>query len=198
MKQLLSILDPRPLCSSEQVKPPVILFLAALVPTLHRYFGSIEFARHAFPLMGEFESCVYMFGAAFFLMGILPLVIVRFVFRESLKSYGLNIGDWRMGFPVVAILFLLIVGFLLYPSSQTEEMRSFYPFHKEAGNSILFFFVWKSRVACCFTRHGNFSSAGFYCLDFGKSSEIGRQYVFRQFLRACDTSACLRERFLDQ
>lgn len=171
MKQLLSTLDPRPLCSSDQIKPTIILSLAALVPTLHRYFGSIEFARHAFPLMGEFESCVYMFGAAFFLMGILPLVIVRFVFRESLKSYGLNIGNWRMGLPVVAILFLLIAGFLLYPSSQTEEMRSFYPFHKEAGNSILFFLRLEISRGLLFYTAWEFFFRGF--LLFGLREKVG-------------------------
>lgn len=139
MKQLLNILDPRALWTSEQVKPTVILILAALVPTLHRAFGSIEFARLTFLWVGEFQSILYMFGAALLLMGVLPLVVIRAVFREPLKSYGLQIGDWRKGLPVAALLFVLIAVFLLYPSSQTEEMRSFYPFDKSAGDSIYSF-----------------------------------------------------------
>jgi membrane protease YdiL (CAAX protease family) len=136
MKHLLNILDPRSLCTSEQVKPTIFLIFAALVPALHRHLGSIEFARLTFPSLTEFGSVTYMFAAAFLLMGVLPFCVVHFIFRDSLKSDGLDIGEWQKALPVIAILFLLIAGILLYPSSQTAEMRSFYPFDKSAGGSI--------------------------------------------------------------
>lgn len=169
MKQLLSILDPRTLYTSEQLKPTVLMILAALAPTVHRYFGSIEFARLTFPSLSDFESCVYMFGAAFLVMGLLPVAIVHFVFRESLRDYGLTVGNWRIGLPVVLLLFVLIAGFLLYPSSHTEEMRSFYPFDKGAGDSMLSFIRLEVSRGLLFYTAWEFFFRGFLLFGLRKS-----------------------------
>lgn len=135
----MNILNPRTLCTPEQTKPTVILLLAALLPALHRCFGSIEFARQAFPSISEFEAAIYMFMAAFILMAILPVAVVHFLFREPLKGYGLNPGNWRKGLPVTAILFVVIAGVMIYPASQMAEIRAFYPFDKGAGDSVFAF-----------------------------------------------------------
>lgn len=135
----MNVLDPRSFWTSDQIKPTVILILAAILPTLHRYFGSMEFARRTLANISDFQASVYMFGAAFLLMGILPLVIVYFAFREPLKSYGLALGDWRRGLPVMVILLVLIAAVMIYPASQTEEMRQAFPFDKGAADSIFLF-----------------------------------------------------------
>ncbi len=136
---MIDTLNPSPLCKSEQIKPTVILMLSALVPTIHRYFGSMEFMRQTSPYVSDFGTAIYMFGTAFVLMGILPLAIIHFFFREPVKTYGLQLGDWRKGLPVAAILFVLIAVIMLYPSSQTKEMSEFYPFDKSAGDSAFAF-----------------------------------------------------------
>lgn len=140
MKKLISTLDPRNLWTTDQVKPSVILILSALLPALHRYFGSMEFARRSFPAANDFEASLYMFAAAFLVMGILPVLMVRFGFRESLRDYGLNLGEWRRGLSVTLFLFVLIAVLLIYPASQTEEIRAFFPFDRAAGDSIFAFF----------------------------------------------------------
>ena len=139
LKHLIIILNPKTLYTSDQIKPTLILILSALLPAVHRYFGSMEFALQKFQPISEFAASVYMFGAAFVLMGVLPLVVIYFIFREPLKSYGLNLGDWRIGLPAVAILFVLIAGIMIYPASQTEEIRAFFPFDKNAGDSVFSF-----------------------------------------------------------
>ena len=139
MKKLVSTLDPRNLWTSDQIKPTVILILSALLPVLHRYFGSMEFARRIFSPLNDFEASLFMFAAAFLLMGILPFLVIRFGFRESLKQYGLSSGDWRKGLPVSLILFVLIAVVLIYPASKTVEIRAVFPFDKAAADSVLAF-----------------------------------------------------------
>ncbi len=139
MKAWIDFLNPSTLCRSEDVKPSVILLLAAVIPTLHRYFGSMEFAARVLGVTSESAAAAYMFGTAGLLLGVLPLGIVRFVFKEPWRNFGLGLGRWREGLLVAGVLFVLIAATLLLPSSQTAEMRSFYPFDKSAGGSLFAF-----------------------------------------------------------
>lgn len=139
MKTWINFLNPSTLCRSEDIKPSVILLLAALVPTLHRYFGSMEFARHSLNMTSESQAAAYMFVMAGLLLGILPLLVVRLIFREPLQSFGLRLGRWREGLVIASLLFVLIAVALLLPSSQTAEMRAFYPFDKGAAGSLFGF-----------------------------------------------------------
>lgn len=136
MRAWIDFLNPLTLCRSEDVKPSVILLLAAVVPTIHRSFGSMEFAGRALGVANESAAAAYMFGTAGLLLGLLPLAVVRFVFKEPVRNFGLGLGRWREGLLLAGILFVLIAAALLVPSSQTAEMRSFYPFDKSAGRSL--------------------------------------------------------------
>ncbi len=139
MKRLIDILDVRKLIHSEELKPTVILILPAFLLTIHRHFGSIEFAEHIFPSVSSLHAAYFMFASAFVLFGLIPLVAIVFFFRESPRKYGLQLGDWKFGLAVTAVLFPLIAVAMLYPASQTAEMRDFYPFDKSAGNSAYAF-----------------------------------------------------------
>jgi len=122
-----------------ELKPTLILLGAALLLTLHRYLGSIEFATRAFPSASRFEATAFMFAAAQLLMGLVPLAIIIFIFREPLQDYGLKIGDWKFGLAATAILFPIIACLMLYPASQTGEIKAFYPFDQSAGESVALF-----------------------------------------------------------
>jgi membrane protease YdiL (CAAX protease family) len=171
MKKLLDLLQLRTFCPSEKRDITVLLILAALIPALHRGFGSIEFARRTFPSVSAFGSAAYMFIAAFVLMGIIPLVIIRCVFREDLRDYGMGVGDWRKGLPATAALLILISVVLLLPSSQTGEIRSFYPFDKNAADSIVSFFRFEALRVLFFYTAWEFFFRGF--LLFGLRRAFG-------------------------
>lgn len=171
MKKLLDTLDPRNHWTSEQIKPSTILILSALIPFIHRYFGSMEFARRIFSSVSDFEASLYMFTAAFLVMGILPIVVVRVIFRESLKEYGLCLGDWKRGLPVVLILFVLIAGALIYPASQTEEMRDVFPFDRSTHDSVLAFLRLQFFRGLFFYSAWEFFFRGF--MLFGLRSYLG-------------------------
>ena len=138
-----------------QGKQTAILLMAAILPALHRTFGSIEFARETFQNSSEIFSVMYMFVTAFIFFGVIPVLTIIFFFSEPIKEYGVRLGDWRWGLPVVLILFILISVILIYPSSQTAEIRSFFPYDKSAGETaysfirlqffrgLLFYSVWE-------------------------------------------------------
>jgi len=143
MKTIISLINPAPLCPAEQVKPSVILLLAAFLPTVHKYFGSMEFARQYLRLPDSSCTSVYMFITAGILMGIFPALVIRYGFHESFSDYGWRWGNWKAGLALVIVLFPLIALGLLLPSSQTNEMQSFYPFNKLAAHSAPQFLVFQ-------------------------------------------------------
>lgn len=171
LKRLIDVLNPKTLYSQEQLKPTTILLLAALLPALHRYFGSMTFARLTFPSMSELEAAIFMFVAAFVLMGILPFAIVRFIFREPLRSYGLCLGDWRRGLPVTMILFVIIAGVFIYPASKTSDLRTVFPFDKNAGDSVFAFLRFELLRGLLFYSAWEFFFRGFVL--FGLRKHLG-------------------------
>ena len=171
LKRLSDGLDPRPLYSREQFKPTTILLLAALLSALHRSFGSIQFAHRAFPSFGELEAAVFMFSAAFVLMGIIPILVVRFVFNEPLRDYGLTIGNWGRYLPATIVLFLIIAGVFIYPASRTAEMRTAFTLSKLAGDSISSFATFELLRGLLFYTAWEFFFRGF--MLFGLRKYLG-------------------------
>lgn len=144
-----SYLQGHELIKREEIKPTVILISSALFLTLHRYFGSIEFAQSQTVINTFIHPVLFMFLSAFFLLGIIPLLMIRFSFRESPIDFGLRLGDWRFGLGAVAILFPLIALLMLYPSALTSEMRSFYPFDRSI-TSLSPALFWMELWRCLF------------------------------------------------
>lgn len=139
MKSIRYYLNPGLMLPADEFKPTTILLLAALLPSIHKYFGSMEFYTEQFRVSGTAGSSLYLFLTTFLLLGIIPLLLTKFIFREPLFSYGIKLGDWRFGLRFTFPLFILIGILLLIPSSQTMEMRNFYPLHRGASNSVLAF-----------------------------------------------------------
>jgi len=133
----MKIISPGQLYDASQFKPTIILLLSALLPTIHIYFGSIRFATQQFASINSFYAATYMFLSMFILMGMIPFFIIRFVFNESLRDYGVAIGDWRRGLPTVLLLGLIIAGLLLLPSSRNADFRQVYPLDRSAGESAI-------------------------------------------------------------
>lgn len=149
------IIDLRLAIQKTEIKPGIILLASAFIPALHRYIGSFEFAMNNYPEASEFKASVYMFASAFFLLGIIPLLLIKITFKESLSEYGLSFGNLKTGMKYILLIFPLIAVLLLYPSSGTREMLEFYPLDKAAGESgfsflryeviriVLFYTAWE-------------------------------------------------------
>lgn len=131
----LNILNIKHVIPRDELKPISILFLSVLILAVHKSFGSVQFAQQIFPGISENNSVIYMFITTFILLGIIPLFLINIIFKESIKEYGLSIGDWKKGLKIIAIIFPVIAVFVLYPSIYNQEMVNFYPQSKEVAGS---------------------------------------------------------------
>lgn len=129
---------------SEEIKPGMILIVSSLILSVHRQFGSVEFAVKNFKEVTSYDTAVFMFISAFVLMGLASIGIIKFIFRESVSEYGFSIGEWKRGLKYISFLYPLIAILLLYPSSNTKEMIEYYPLDKGAGESAFSFIRYES------------------------------------------------------
>jgi len=125
-------------------KPTVVLLTAPVLVTTYRYFGDRPFyhahlAAH-FVLFGDagLTAALYSFASCFLLLGIVPAVIIRAVFGEPLRLYGVQAGDLRFG----GRAFLVMAPVLVAASAMAARMAPFraeYPLFKGAGGSLALF-----------------------------------------------------------
>lgn len=128
------------LFTGESRKPTIILLLTPLFLTTWKYYGTKAFylsdLTSVFILFGDPErtAALYTFFSAFILFGIVPLCIIKFVFKERFASYGLQVGDWRFGLKAFAILAPVFI-LASYTSINKPDFLAEYPLFKGAGSS---------------------------------------------------------------
>jgi membrane protease YdiL (CAAX protease family) len=134
------------LFSKENKKPVIILILAPLVLTTWKYYGSKSFyLAHLSDKLLIFNSAAmtaewYNYLSAFFLLGVVAIAVIKFVFKESLTEYGLQIGDWKFWIPAALVVGAVMIA-LAYPSSKDPKYIAEYPLYKGAGNSMQTFAI---------------------------------------------------------
>jgi membrane protease YdiL (CAAX protease family) len=132
------------LCSKENKKPAIILLLAPLVLTTWRYYGSQSFyLAHLSNTLVIFNSAAmtaewYTYLSAFVLMGLISIVVIKFIFHEPLAEYGIRIGDWKFWIPAALLVGAVMVA-LSYPSAKDPQYIAAYPLYKGAGDSMNMF-----------------------------------------------------------
>lgn len=127
----------------EDRKPAIILFSSTALMVLWRCFGSMEFFVKTWgdrlTLYGSAEAAgaVYTFLACFVLLGLIPLFIVKLVFRERLVDYGVTLGDRKR--TLRNILFFAPVFVVAgYISANTPSVRAAYPINPSAASMPIF------------------------------------------------------------
>jgi len=171
MKAMIRALGLPSLFKEVELEPTLILIMSAVLLSIHRLFGSIEFARRMFVGWSGIEASLYMFVSAFVLLGVVPFLIVVFLFKGHPADYGLRIGNWKFGLTLSLGLILPIGIALLYPASQTPEMRGFYPFASEAMDSPLGFLLLELPRGIFFYTAWEFFFRGF--MLFGLRRYVG-------------------------
>jgi len=159
------------LIKKEDLKPTIIFLSSAILLTIHRYFGSMEFLESVYSSATGFEQSVFMFATAFLLMGLIPSILIIHVFREPFSDFGITLGDWKFGLVATMFLFPLIAVLMLFPASQTSEMIAFYPLDKSAGDSVLNFLRYQVLRGLLFYTAWEFFFRGF--MLFGLRRIVG-------------------------
>ncbi len=132
--------------SGEHKKPTIVLLLTPVLLTVWKYYGSVSFYhQHLSSSFILFDNSAltaewFHFFSTLILFGVVPLLIIKFLFKENFSSYGLQFGDWKLGLK----LFFIAAPFLIlstYPSSKMPDFLAEYPFYKNAGISGTTFFL---------------------------------------------------------
>jgi len=127
----------------------VLLLSVSVLLTVYRYYGTAPFFRqHLEALAGPgfplFNYATYSFLTCFLLMLVVPALIMKVGFKESLAELGLSWGDWKLGLKSVAILFPLIALLLILPTSRQADFQSEYPLYREAGATLSLFIAYEA------------------------------------------------------
>lgn len=108
----------RALVAQPQRKATIIILLSSWLSCFWFYFGRAGFYREhladRFALWDDpqITAEVYTYLCAFVLLGLIPALVVKFVFRERLADYGVRLGNLRRG----AAMFLAFGPFFLLGS----------------------------------------------------------------------------------
>ena len=135
------------LFSRENRKTAIILLSTPVILTTFRYYGMKDFYLNhltsVFSLFGnrELTSVLYMFFSSLALLGLLPALMIKFIFHESLSLYGVRFGDWQFGMKAFLILAPVMMA-LTYPSSRMESFTIEYPLYRGAGVSPPIFVIY--------------------------------------------------------
>jgi membrane protease YdiL (CAAX protease family) len=99
---------------------------------------------------------------SFFFYFIVPVLIIKYSWRENIASYGLSLKGITKGIRFY-LLFLLIMLPLVWFASQTDQFQHSYPFYKLhfPSSSVKHLLVWEA----------------FYFLQF-----VGLEFFFRGFM----------------
>jgi len=156
MKTLIKALD----FKKQESHLYILLLSAPLLLTLYWYYGSADFFLQHNPTLrsaqtGEIYAHMLQFAAFFLLTFIVPVVYVKAVRKESLREYGLQMGDKRYGFLFVSIAVPLLVVPLIYIAAGMPDIRAEYPLSKtlyqyrqwlfwyEAAYVVFYYIAWE-------------------------------------------------------
>jgi membrane protease YdiL (CAAX protease family) len=131
-KFFLELKELQKIVNSLHRKTLIVLMSVAVLQTVSWYFTSRTFFRRNFleTLISfkniELIEFLYWFVGDFFTFLILPVFIIKFILKEKLKDYGLNLGDYKLGIQV-SLIFILFMLPLIWIVSSSEEFVLFYP-----------------------------------------------------------------------
>jgi membrane protease YdiL (CAAX protease family) len=130
----------RGLFSGDRMKSTLILLLTPVLLTTFKYYGSKDWyweTLRDLVVLGnnpEWTAALYVFCSSFVLFGLVPILIIKFIFKESLSSYGIQKGNFEFGWKAVALLGPVFV-LSAYPSSFMPDFLAEYPIFPGAGSS---------------------------------------------------------------
>ncbi|HEY6951072.1 MAG TPA: type II CAAX endopeptidase family protein [Bacteroidota bacterium] len=143
MNRFDSSLSLKGLFSGDNKKSTLIFLVSTIVIVTWKYYGTKAFflahlTSHALFNNPDWTGATYSFVTGLLLFGFVPVVIVKFVFNESLSHYGVQIGDWKFGLVAAAVMAPVMIA-LTYPSSSDPRFLAEYPLFKGAGASAAVF-----------------------------------------------------------
>lgn len=157
---------------NEQFHGMVILGYATLTVIILEYFGRPEFFRSQFPGLVREHFGLYpqLWWAiwTFVLFLLVPAVIVKTVFKERLRDYGINLKIKRQYYAIYLGLFLIALPLVIYTSTRAD-FRAIYPFFRGAFSApVSDIVIWETAYLSSFVAL-EFFFRGFLVLGLEKN-----------------------------
>ncbi len=166
-------------------KKVVIVFLAvALLQTISWYYTSRSFFRYYIFPSYQFDPNVYLYEYLYWFLSdfvtffVLPVLIIKLVFKEPLKNFGLQPGEFRIGIKL-SIIFLLVMLPLVWIFSSYPDFVRTYPQLAQARDNWTTFFIFEA-ASLVYLIAWEFIWRGF--MLFGLKEKFGYYAVFIQMI----------------
>lgn len=167
-------------------KKTALIFITSIVLlTVSWYFsnpkfflGTLNIEINSEKLYNDLAAFSYWFVLDTILFLLVPLLIIKSIFNEDIKNYGLILGNQKIGwfFLGISILFFLPVIILV---SNSETFVQFFPLMENAKNDILIFLIYEI-LFIGFIFSWEFIFRGF--MLFGLEKRFGIYSIFIQMI----------------
>jgi membrane protease YdiL (CAAX protease family) len=141
-------------------KTYLILLSAPLLLTLYRYHGYSEYFGQYFPDLRinplfDLYAHFWQFFIFSLLMLAIPIVVIKYIFKESLSAYALGAGDFKKGALLALTLTVTVIIPVSYSGAAMADVRLEYPLAKiiltrhdliflyEAFYAIFYYIAWE-------------------------------------------------------
>jgi len=161
-------------------KVKILLISVPVIMLVYIYHGMGEAFGRYFPHLSNYYyfdiyRYTYHFLATFILLFLLPVIIVKLVFKEKLKDYGLTLGDKRYGLRFSIITIPLIVTPIIFLGSRMPEIRAVYPLSKLVQNNASVFLLYEFSYFLLYYVGWEFFFRGY--MLFGLRERFGDTYA---------------------
>lgn len=118
----------------KDIKTTILLLSAPVLLTLYRYHGYPEFFSEYFPMFKQdsllhYYDRIWQFSVFFLLVFVIPFLIIKLIFKENWKDYGLSMGLYKKGLPLLLLIPVVITP-IIYFAAKMPDVRSEYPLSK--------------------------------------------------------------------
>jgi membrane protease YdiL (CAAX protease family) len=134
----------------EMDRKVIIIFLSvAVLQTISWYYTSRNFFRiNLFPIYQNdpdvyLYEYLYWFVSDFLTLFILSVIVIKFILRENLKDYGLQVGELKIGL-LFSGAFLIVMITLIWFFSSTPAFSEKYPHLLSTRNSWQEFSIYEA------------------------------------------------------
>lgn len=159
-------------------KVTYIFMSVAVITFLSLSFSSPNFYYEHFS-RDRFYSRIYWFLADGGIMFILPLLSIKFIFREKLSDYGFTLGDKKFGL-ITSGIFLLVMIIVVWIVSGSQTFAITYPQGGVKVRENLMIFILYEICILIYMLGWEFFWRGY--MLFGLKSRFGYYAVFIQMI----------------
>ena len=171
--------------------PVIALCVGAVALAVMEYFGhTIHFAEWVDALAPEFRYSPwfqlggYAWWSFFRVLGylIIPMVVIKFVFKERIKDHGLKTEGFLQHAWIYALSYIVVLLCVVLVSRHDAHFQTYYPFYSLANRSWLDFISWELLYAAQFFSL-EFFFRGFWLKSM--KSSMGSYAIFAMVVPYC-------------